>query len=171
MKKIGIIVVSMLVLVTGCANHVKDGTELLEAKKYEDAIEAFEKDIENEEHLDEAYRGVGIAYFELEDFEAAAKAFEEALQNGAEETATLYGLMGACYVELGQYEDAVEVYKKALEKEDISADLKQQISFNLIGVYEAMYEWDAAKLQMEEYVKEYPDDNRVKKEAEFLETR
>ena len=44
--------------------------------------------------LDEAYRGMGIAYFEMEEFEKAIDAFGEALDNGAEETATLYNFIG-----------------------------------------------------------------------------
>ena len=37
--------------------------------------------------------------------------------------------------------------------------------------YEKMANWDAAKKQMDEYVKQYPEDSRIEKEAEFLETR
>ena len=36
---------------------------------------------------------MGIAYFEMEEFEKAIDAFGEALDNGAEETATLYNLL------------------------------------------------------------------------------
>ena len=65
----------------------------------------------------------------------------------------------------------MDVYTKALSLKDIRADLKQEIQYNLIAVYESMSDWDAAKEQMRAYREAYPDDNRVEKEADFLETR
>ena len=69
------------------------------------------------------------------------------------------------------YNKALDIYKKALTKENISKELKQEVQFNLIAVYEKLVDWEAAKKQVELYVKEYPEDTRVNKEADFLETR
>ena len=101
----------------------------------------------------------------------AADNFELALKNEAKDSAIIYSFLGACYMETGEYEKAVNSYKKALKEEDITAELKQEIQFNLTAVYENMGDWDAAKKQMDKYVKAYPNDERVKKEVEFLETR
>ena len=48
----------------------------MEEEKYEAAIECFEKDIAEKKNLGEAYRGMGIAQYELEDYEAAIDSFE-----------------------------------------------------------------------------------------------
>ena len=80
MKKIVGIVVILLML-TGCSGSIRSGVAMLQEGKYEEAVKAFEKDIQRERNLDEAYRGLGIACFELENFDEAVRAFELALQN------------------------------------------------------------------------------------------
>jgi len=170
MKRIiGLYVV--LLCLTGCAGNIKDGVALLEEGKYEAAVESFEKDVKKERNLDEAYRGLGIAYFELEDYEAAVEAFELAVKNETEETAIFCSFLGASYLETEDYDKALDIYERGLACKDLTDELEQEIQFNLIAVYENMGNWEAAKKQMNKYVEKYPDDSRVEKEAEFLETR
>lgn len=170
MKKIFVMLV-LSMLLCGCAGNVKDGVAFLEEEKYEEAKAAFQKDVEKKKNLDEAYHGMGIACFELEEYETAAESLELALEHKAEDTAIICSLLGASYIETGEYEKALDVYERALADEDITDELQQEIQFNLIAVYENLGNWDAAKKQMEQYVKKYPDDTRVEKEADFLETR
>ena len=141
------------------------------AEEYDAAVEAFQKNIKKKRNLDEAYRGLGIAYFELEDYEAAVEAFELALEHETKETAVFCSFLGASYLETGDYDKALDVYERGLACKDLTEELEQEIQLNLIVVYERMGNWDAAKKQMDKYVEKYPDDNRVDKEAEFLETR
>lgn len=169
MKKIVILIT--LLLLTGCAGSMKNGVELLEAGKYDAAVKVFQKDIKKKRNLDEAYRGLGIAYFELEDYEAAVEAFELALEHETKETAVFCSFLGASYLETEDYDKALDVYERGLACKDLTEELEQEIQFNLIAVYERMGNWDAAKKQMDKYVKKYPNDSRVEKEAEFLETR
>lgn len=169
MKKIVILIT--LLLLTGCAGSMKNGVELLEAGKYDAAVEVFQKDIKKKRNLDEAYRGLGIAYFELEDYEAAVEAFELALEHETKETAVFCSFLGASYLETEDYDKALDVYERGLACKDLTEELEQEIQYNLIAVYERMGNWDAAKKQMDKYVKKYPNDSRVEKEAEFLETR
>jgi tetratricopeptide (TPR) repeat protein len=172
MKKTAIIVILILsIFLVGCTNNVTEGVVLLEAEKYEEAKEMFQKDIEREKRLDEAYHGKGIACFELGEYEEAANAFLKALEHGEKETPSIYGFVGACYMEMGEYEKALDTYEKALSMEKITEELKQEIEFNKIAAYEYLGNWEAAKKQMDKYVKAYPNDDRVEKEADFLETR
>lgn len=168
-KLIGLCV--MLLVLTGCAGNIKDGVAFLEEGKYEEAIEAFRKDIQKERNLDEAYHGLGIAYFELENYEEAVMAFESAIEHDAKDSASLCSFLGACYLETGEYESALRAYEKALSEKDLTEHLEQEIQWNLIAVYENMGNWETAKEQIEKYIEMYPDDSRVEKEAEFLETR
>ena len=171
MKKIGLILIACMLLLTGCKGNIKDGVAFLEAEQYEDALEVFGEDIDKKKNLDEAYHGMGIAYFELGQYEDALEAFELAIKHEAEETPVMCAFMGACYLEQGELSEALDVYERALAKKEISKELKQEIEFNLIGIYEGMGNWEAAKTQMERYVQAYPEDTRVDKEADFLETR
>lgn len=171
MKKFGILVLAVLFCLTGCKANIKDGVALLEEGKYEEAKEYFQTDIKDDKNLDEAYHGIGIASFELGEYEEALVYFDAALQNGTEESAVICSLMAACYMEAEEYEQALDMYEKALAKEDITAELKQEIEKNFIGLYEKMGNWEAAKKQVDKYVKAYPDDSSVDREAEFLESR
>lgn len=172
MKKVRLLaLVLAAIFLCGCGSTIKDGVALLEEEKYEEAISAFTEEVKEEKNLDEAYRGIGIAHFELEQYQEAAEAFENALKHEAEETAVLCSFLGASYIELGNYETALEYYEKALAKKDCTEAMQQEIAFNLIAVYENLGDWESAKTQMQEYVEAYPDDERVEKEAGFLETR
>ncbi len=99
------------------------------------------------------------------------EALELALENETEETAVLYSFLGASYLEVQEYDKALDVYERALSKKDLTEELEQEIQFNLIAVYENMGNWKGAKIQMDAYRDKYPEDTRVEKEAEFLETR
>lgn len=170
MKKIaGLFII--LLLLTGCTGNIKDGVALLKEGQYEKAVETFEKDVKKERNLDEAYRGLGIAYFELEEYEAAVEEFELALKHDTKETAVFCSFLGAVYLETEEYDKSLDAYEQGLKCKDLTEELEQEIQLNLIAVYEKMANWDAAKKQMDEYVKKYPEDSRVEKEAEFLETR
>ena len=72
MKKL-VGLMALLLVLTGCAGNIKDGISLLEEGKYEKAIEVFQEDVKKGRNLDEAYRGLGIAHFELKDYESAGK--------------------------------------------------------------------------------------------------
>lgn len=170
MKRLGILLVVSCLLI-GCTPNIKDGVTLLEEAKYEEAIAAFQVDVKEKKNLDEAYRGIGIAYFELGKYEEAAEAFEKALKNDAKETAILHSFLGACYVKSESYEEALKHYGQALEMKDCEESLAQEIRFNQIAVYEKTGEWDIVKEKVDEYVKLYPDDTSIQKTVEFLETR
>lgn len=172
MKKFRLAVLILMTgLLAGCANHMKDGLAYLQEEKYEEAITCFQNEIAEEKNLEEAYRGVGIACFELGDYEAAIEAFENALANEAEETASIYQMLGVSYLQLDEYEKSLENYKKALEMEDCTAEMCQEILFNEIAIYQLQSDWDALKEKVPAYVAAYPDDDRMDKTAEFLETR
>ena len=172
MKKIRVLLCVMAAgLLMGCANYLKDGLTSLEEGKYEDAIASFEKDIAEEKNLNEAYRGIGIAYFELEDYEAAITAFENALDNEAEESASIYHMLGTSALKLDKYEDALTYYGKVLEMEDCTEEMRQEVLFNEIAIYQLQSDWETLKEKVEAYVAAYPDDTRMDKTVEFLETR
>ncbi len=168
--RIGLILMTTLLL-GGCASNIEDGLTYLEEEKYEAAIECFEKDIAEKKNLDDAYRGMGIAQYELGDYLAAVDAFKNALENETEKTATIYNLMGASCLQLNEYEEALDFYAQALKMEDCTEEMKQEILFNEIAIYQEWGQWDIVKEKVSAYVESYPDDTRMDKTVEFLETR
>lgn len=171
MKKIIVCMLILMMMISGCTKNVSEGVALLESKSYEEAKVSFQKDIEKKRNLSQAYHGLGIACFELGEYEDAKEAFLLAIEHEAKETAVTDSFLGACYMETKEYDKALDAYEKALAASDITEELKQEVQFNLIAVYENMGNWEAAKKQLEKYIKAYPDDARIEKEADFLETR
>lgn len=170
-KFIVTIVLCFCMLFAGCADSVKDGTALLEEGKYEEAKEKFEKAIEKEKQLGEAYLGLGICSWEAGDYESAKKSLGAALENDAEENGTLYNLLGQCEMKMDCPEKAVYYFAQGQAFSDGSNELKQEMAFNEIVAYEALRMYDEAKAKLEIYVSNYPDDEAAAKELEFLNTQ
>jgi tetratricopeptide (TPR) repeat protein len=161
-----------MLLLTGCkANPAEAGLEYLENGEYDQAIASFEQAIEDEINVGDAYRGIGLAKWEQEDYSGAKEAFTEALEQGVAETGTLNNMLGNCDLKLGNLSEALSSYNHALEDENNSAELTQEIQYNIIVVYEQMDDLKSAKVKLQDYVEAYPDDAEAQKELEFLETR
>ena len=172
MKKIRIIAaVLFTAFCMGCTMNTKEGTSLLEEGKFSEAISCFEKDIAEEKHLEEAYRGVSIAHFQLGEYQEALSNFQTLLEmEKVEETPSLHAMMAVCYLQLEKYEESLASYQKALELE-CTEEMKQEILFNEIAIYQELGNWDVVKEKVAAYVELYPDDTRMDKTVEFLETR
>ena len=165
----GLLVVTMLL--GGCGSNIRDGVAYLEEGKYEEAIAAFEAQVTEEKQLDEAYRGIAIANFELENYKECVAYFEKALENEAEQTASMYYLMATSCMQYEDYENAVKNYDLVLGMEDCSEEMKKEVLFSRVVAYEKMLDWDSAREAVNEYLQLYPDDEQAAKEAGFLETR
>ncbi len=155
--------------------NLKDGVTYLEEGKYEEAVESFKKAIEDEKYGEQAYRGVGIAYFEMGEYKKALGYFDSAFSfkefgEDFEETASIYAMKAACHLHLGELNEALELYQQALELE-CPEEMKQEILFNEIAIYQEFGEWDIVKEKVAAYVESYPEDTRMNKTVEFLETR
>jgi tetratricopeptide (TPR) repeat protein len=176
MKKIWICSILAVLLLTGCQNQIKEGTKQLEEQKYEEAVNSFEKALEKNKDKAEAYRGLGMAYYEQQDYQSARDAFQQVLDNHGEATPVLYNLLGVSTMHLADYEGALNAFTEGLklaeddEKSDY-ADVVQEMRFNQIVCYEKVLDWNNAKEKVASYVRDYPDDKKAQKEAEFLSTR
>ena len=160
-----------VLLMSGCAKPVEEGTELLKENKFAEAQEKFQDAVDKGKHTGEAYRGLGICYWEQENYAAAEKSFGLALDNGAKETATIYNLLGLCALETDKPEKAVFYFEEGQNFPDAGPELLQEMSFNLAAAYEKVGDWAAAKEKLKTYVELYPDDARAAKELEFLNTQ
>lgn len=170
--KLLIIAVVSVGILTGCSlNPSEAGVEYLQNKDYDNAIASFEKAIEEDINVADAYRGIGMAKWEQQDYAGSLAAFNSALNAGAKEDGTLYNLMGCSALNLQNYTDAITYFEKALEDTEISDDLIKEASYNLILAYEGNGDVDTVKSKLSEYVEKYPDDEAAKKANEFWSTR
>ena len=66
-------------LLGGCSNALSDGIRALEDGEYEEARDYFQSAVEEDgDKTAEAYRGLGMAYYEMEDYSPALEAFQTA---------------------------------------------------------------------------------------------
>ncbi len=159
-------------VLTGCGNKsLEEGLKLLEAGDYEASVDKFKEAAEKDQYAGEAYRGIGIAKWELGQYEAARNAFVSALDNDAEKTAPIYNFLGNCELQLGNAKAALNYYNLGIACEDCSEEMLQEMKFNEIAAYEQCGEWENAKTKLAEYTAAYPEDTRAEKEAEFFETQ
>ena len=156
---------------SGCASSVSEGTKFLKEGNYKEAADKFQESIDKEKNLGEAYRGLGLCYWEEEDYENASQAFGKALENGAEETATIYNMLGICALKMEKPEKAVYYFENGQNFPDAGQELLKEMSFNLIAAYEQVGDFQKAKEKLDAYVELYPDDERALKEQEFLNTQ
>ena len=171
-NKRNIIVVLLLCLfLVGCKKEEPTIVELLEREEYEMVITKLEAMIAQEDNVGEAYRGLGIAYWELGEYQKARGAFEYALANGEEETGTICNFIAICDLQLGHIESAGKWFARGLEKEGNAPELIQEMEFNQIAVYQKQGDFDTAREKLNTYVTKYPQDEDARKELEFLKTR
>ena len=106
--------------------YISYGLALLQNEDYEEALKQLKKailDKENQivlENNKAAYRGIGIVYYKMQEYEKAVEAFASALEidelASADKDIMLY--LSECLEALGKYGEAVSYYQKilALEK-------------------------------------------------------
>ena len=118
-----------------------------------------------------------MAYYEMEEYGSAMEAFQTALDRGAGQTVQIYNLMGICAMNVADYESALEYFQSGLALADTESegetdtDLIREMRYNEIVCCERTADWESAKQKAAEYLQDYPGDEAVEKEAEFLETR
>ncbi len=175
-------------LLSACANPQKEGTAALEEGNYEEALTQFQEAAESSDREEsaEGYRGLGMAYYESGEYEKALESFQKAVDLGAKETVQLYHLMSVCGMQAwtdgeedeAAYTSVLEYIQTGLALADSDsgedapdAEMLREMKYNEIICYEKLADWENARQKAEEYLSEYPEDEAVQKEAEFLKTR
>ena len=160
------ILVALAVFAMGCGHregeNVKNGFAAMEQSDYDTALQCFEQAIVAGEDLETAYRGIGMTYMGMADYESAIHAFEYALDNAGifagdlERDINFY--MATAYHKNGQPEEAVALLDAVIESDKKNAD-----AYYLRGV---------AKISMDDYegciynfekAMEYAEDSRSMK--------
>ena len=133
---------------------------------YDSAIKSLKKAVD--EKLVKANYYMGEVYQKQGDNDSSQKYFKKYLDSGEADSYDLMN-MGQAQMDNGNYDTAITYFQNALELESVPN--KQQITKAMIIAYEYSGDFATAKSKMEEYMKDYPDDEDAAREYQFLETR
>ena len=111
---------------------------------------------------------LGRAYEATGDYNYAANVYNSYLSSH-DGSAELYNQLGLCEIARGDYQKALEAFQAGMQLEDNS--ILQTLSFNEAVAYEYLGEYEQAAALMNNYLKNYPDDEQARRECEFLSTR
>lgn len=112
MKKI----IIFLLLLSSCllCFAETEGEKLFRTNKPQEAALKLEKEIVNGEASSEAYNYLGLAYFQMSEFDRAVSAFERGLRvSGTDKKILSFNEGNACY-SMGDYQKAAKCYSLAL---------------------------------------------------------
>ena len=126
-----------------------------------------------------------MAYYELKEYDKVLESMQKALDDGVQRTAELYNIMGVSAMQQEDYESALKYFDEGIsyaqskdavnasksKKEVDYSDLIQEMRYNQVVCYEKQENWEEAKNAANEYIADYPNDEDIEKEVEFLETR
>lgn len=112
-------------------------------------------------YLTEVYEAQG-------DPASANASFQTYLESGLADSDDLYSI-GMLKLQSKDYDKAIRCFEDALDMDEVSNE--QSILRNLIIAYEKNGDFTSAKEWMEIYAEEYPEDDSMKDEQIFLETR
>ncbi|MGV8122932.1 MAG: tetratricopeptide repeat protein [Candidatus Xenobiia bacterium LiM19] len=108
----------------------KQGRQLFQDGKYDEAIAAYKKCIQMDPSFDYAYGSLAYLYYELKKYSEAVPLYKKAIELNPSDS-FYYSELGMTYVKMGQHDNAVEVLQKAVEY----SPLEGEYYINLALVY------------------------------------
>lgn len=124
------ILTGLMLTAVGCGHkegeNIKAGFDAINESDYAGALQCFEQAVVSGEDLELSYRGYGLAYLGMADYDNAVEAFEKALDNGGifagdlERDINFY--MATAYYKSGDKETAVSLLDAIIESDGKNAD-------------------------------------------------
>ncbi len=111
---------------------------------------------------------LGKSYEQLGDYNYATSVYKNYLDEYAD-SAEIFNQLGLCKMKSGDYEEALSAFRSAVNVEN--SGMEQILEYNQIAAYEHIGNFKQAAVLMESYIKKYPDDEKAKREYEFLKSR
>lgn len=116
----------------------------------------------------ESYLYLGKAYEATGDYNYASSVYQDYLSKNTD-NAEMYNQLGLCELVKKDYQKALQAFQAGMQIEN--NDMMQDLAFNEIVAYEYLGEYKKAAVLLDSYLKLYPDDEKAKREQEFLLTR
>lgn len=136
-------------------------------EQYEVAISGFK---ELREKLPEAYYFLGDCYYQKREYKKAIECFEQALDKDmTQDKGLIYNQLGNCYLAAEEYDSALSCFKQGQELPNTI--WTKPLMYNQIIALEKQMKYAEALEACKEYLAQYPEDEKVLKEKQFLETR
>ncbi len=111
---------------------------------------------------------LGRAYEATGDFNYASSVYNSWLAKDTG-SAEIYNQLGLCEMVRGNYQLALDAFQSGMKVENNS--LMQSLSFNEVVAYEHLGDFAKAAVLLDNYLKNYPDDEQAQREQIFLKTR
>ena len=134
MKKIAVLLLTACLtaaVLSGCSpkntETMTSAENALSEGDFENALVQYEQAVDEGQQLQACYRGMGIALMGKMEYEAAAEAFQKALDSATFIEKNLYRdhmeedirkYLASCYIHSGKFDDAILIYNALLEKDD-----------------------------------------------------
>lgn len=135
-------------------------------KDYDNARNSLEK--ARDTGSAEAVLFLSRTYECLGDFNYASSVYSNYL-DGSPDSPQVQNQLGICRMQMNDYEGALAAFEAGLACEDKT--YMQTLKYNEIAAYENLAQFQKAAVLMENYLSLYPDDEKAKREYEFLKTR
>jgi tetratricopeptide (TPR) repeat protein len=126
--------------------YIDYGLTLIKLGKYEEALKEFDKAYVNKEIIiakrnnKRVFRGKGIAYYYMANYEKALEQFELALKTNelSDLNKDILRYVGSAQMIVGSYDKAVETYTSLIksEKEDAAEYSNRALCYRFLGDYE-----------------------------------
>lgn len=116
----------------------------------------------------DSYLYLGRSYEATGDYNYAVSVYNSYLGKD-EGNAEIYNQLGLCEMTRGEYQKALEAFQAGMKLENNG--IMQSLSFNEIVAYEYLGNYEQAYVLLENYLKNYPDDEQARREYDFLATR
>jgi tetratricopeptide (TPR) repeat protein len=125
----------LLLVLTGCGQSAEPVEPVnlssikaqIEAEEYQAAAEELEKVVAENKENAEAYFLLGLSYFNLNQYQDARDAFNQALDLDSDRAAAIHHNLGALAYQMGDIETAETEFKAALETEPDDPDTHYQL--------------------------------------------
>lgn len=136
-------------------------------EEYDEAVAIYNEQIKAEPKETMNYMLKEYCLYQAGDYEAAAKAYETGYQKTGEEE--FLSLLANLYVSTGEYEKALALMEAGDNIKDET--VLQELKFLEIVICEKQQDYETAYEKAAAYCEAYPEDEKGKKEKDFLESR
>lgn len=116
----------------------------------------------------DSYLYLGRSYEATGDYNYAVSVYNSYLGKYGE-NAEIYNQLGLCEMTRGEYQRALEAFQAGMKLENNG--VMQSLTFNEIVAYEHLGNYEQAYVLLDNYLKNYPDDEQARREYDFLATR
>lgn len=134
----------------------------------DEAVESLRNLIKENEP--EAYFYLAKISYAEEDYEKVFSYLNSYVsEKDAQHKAEAYEMLGRCAMLEENYEDALELFENGIKQGDVK--WTRTLKKDKIAVYEHLSDFDKAYQAASEYLTDFPDDQEVIREIEFIKTR